>query len=143
MSILLTIYVAVLFFLLTPAILVRLPPSGSKRIVAAVHAIIFALIFHFTYVFVKRVDSLCEGIGEQYTDTEFKYKPSLGSSSIYGEVDIADYNRQYALFEEQQAALNKKKQENKANSASDKAAANKKDRESRGIQKNPRKKQNK
>lgn len=44
-----TFYAAVLFFLLTPAVLVRLPPKGGKFTVAAVHALVFALIFHFTH----------------------------------------------------------------------------------------------
>jgi hypothetical protein len=37
---------------LTPAVLVRLPPKGGKFTVAAVHAVVFALIFHFTHKFV-------------------------------------------------------------------------------------------
>ena len=47
-----TFYAAILFFVLTPAILVRLPPKGGKFTVAAVHALVFALIFHFTHKFV-------------------------------------------------------------------------------------------
>jgi hypothetical protein len=42
-------YVAVLFFLLTPNILLRLPPKGSKYTVAFIHAIVFSLIFHYTH----------------------------------------------------------------------------------------------
>ena len=49
MHVLMTLYVAFLFFVLTPSILVSLPPKGNKFTVAAVHAIIFALIFHFTH----------------------------------------------------------------------------------------------
>ena len=44
-----TIYCAVLFFVLTPGILVSLPPKSGKMVVAATHAVIFALIFHFTH----------------------------------------------------------------------------------------------
>ena len=47
-----TFYAAILFFVLTPAVLVRLPPKGGKFTVAAVHAVVFALIFHFTHKFV-------------------------------------------------------------------------------------------
>jgi hypothetical protein len=46
------LYVAALFFILTPGILLRLPPSGDKFTVAAVHAIVFALVWHFTHKFV-------------------------------------------------------------------------------------------
>ena len=47
-----TFYAAILFFVLTPAVLVRLPPKGGKFTVAAVHAVVFALFFHFTHKFV-------------------------------------------------------------------------------------------
>jgi hypothetical protein len=42
-------FLAVLFILLTPGVLLTIPPKGSKIIVAAViHGIIFAIIYHFT-----------------------------------------------------------------------------------------------
>jgi len=44
-----TIYSAILFFILTPGIFVRLPPKASNMVVTATHAVIFALIFHFTH----------------------------------------------------------------------------------------------
>lgn len=44
-----TVYAALLFFLLTPAVLLRLPPNGNKYLVALVHGLVFALIFHFTH----------------------------------------------------------------------------------------------
>lgn len=34
---------AVLFFLLTPGVLLSLPPGGSKLVVAATHAVVFAV----------------------------------------------------------------------------------------------------
>ncbi len=46
---LVTIYVALLFFVLTPGVLLSLPPKGDKFTVAAVHAIVFAVVLHFTY----------------------------------------------------------------------------------------------
>ena len=49
------LYIAVLFFVLTPGILVSLPSGGSKTTVAAVHALVFALIFHFTHKLVWNV----------------------------------------------------------------------------------------
>jgi uncharacterized transporter YbjL len=57
----LLLFVAVLFFLLTPSILVSLPAKGNKYVVAAVHAIIFALIFYFTYNYVAR-SNILEGM---------------------------------------------------------------------------------
>jgi hypothetical protein len=44
-----TLFTAILFFVLTPGILLRLPSNGSKYTVAAVHAVVFALVFHFTH----------------------------------------------------------------------------------------------
>jgi len=49
MNWLISLYVAVLFFVLTPGILVSLPPRSGKFVVAAFHALVFALLFHFTH----------------------------------------------------------------------------------------------
>ena len=59
-----TVYAALLFFLLTPAILLRLPPNGSKYTVAIVHALVFALIFHFTHKLVWQFSMSFEGFVE-------------------------------------------------------------------------------
>ena len=72
-----TIYAALLFFILTPAVLVRLPPKGGKYTVAAFHALVFALIFHFTAKFVWQVSRGLEGFQEgltwdKFTDAEKK-----------------------------------------------------------------------
>ena len=44
-----SLFVALLFVVLTPGILLRLPPNGSKLTVAIVHGIVFAVVFHFTH----------------------------------------------------------------------------------------------
>ena len=49
------LYLAVLFFVLTPGVLVSLPPGGSKLTVAIVHAVVFALVYHFTHKVVLRL----------------------------------------------------------------------------------------
>ena len=67
MSLLVTLYAALLFFLLTPAILVSLPPKGGKFTVAAVHALVFALIFHFTHKLVWRFGVSLEGMATKAT----------------------------------------------------------------------------
>ena len=64
MHVLMTLYVALLFFVLTPSILVSLPPKGNKFTVAAVHAVIFALIFHFSHKLVHGFLSGLEGFQE-------------------------------------------------------------------------------
>ena len=48
MNIVFTLYVALLFVLLTPGILLTLPPKGSKLVVAVVHGLVFAVILYFT-----------------------------------------------------------------------------------------------
>jgi hypothetical protein len=35
-----------LFVLLTPGVLVRLPPGGSKLVVVATHAVVFGLVYY-------------------------------------------------------------------------------------------------
>jgi len=48
-SLTIPIYAAVLFFILTPGVLVTLPPNSSKLVVAMVHTLVFFLLFFFTY----------------------------------------------------------------------------------------------
>jgi hypothetical protein len=43
------VFVVLLFVALTPGVLLRLPPGGSKLTVAAVHGVVFALVYHFTH----------------------------------------------------------------------------------------------
>ena len=54
MYILMSVYIFVLFFILTPGILLRLPPKGSKMTVALVHGGVFALIYHFTHRYISQ-----------------------------------------------------------------------------------------
>jgi hypothetical protein len=73
-----TIYVAVLFFVLTPGVLLSLPPKSSKLVVAATHAVVFALIWHFTHKIVWRMSVGHEGFKEGYNKnkiTNGSYKP--------------------------------------------------------------------
>jgi hypothetical protein len=44
-----SLFVALLFFVLTPGILLSLPAGGSKKMVAATHAVVFALVYHLTH----------------------------------------------------------------------------------------------
>ena len=51
---LMSLFVAALFFALTPGVLVSLPPRGSRLAVAATHAVVFAVVYHFTHKAVYR-----------------------------------------------------------------------------------------
>ena len=52
MDLLFTLYIVLLFFLLTPGVLLRLPPRGSTMTVAATHAIVFGIVWQLTHKFV-------------------------------------------------------------------------------------------
>jgi hypothetical protein len=56
------VYLAALFFVLTPGILLTLPKGGSKMLVAATHAVVFAAVWYFTRRFVL----------EKFQDEEYK-----------------------------------------------------------------------
>jgi len=56
-----TVYTAILFFLLSPGVLLSLPSKGGKYTVAIVHAIVFAIVWHFTHKFVWKL-SVSEGL---------------------------------------------------------------------------------
>ena len=49
MTLVMAAYVALLFILLTPGVLLSLPPGGSKLVVAGTHGAVFALVFCMTY----------------------------------------------------------------------------------------------
>ena len=49
MNLIMFIISALLFFILTPDILVCLPPGGSKIVVALTHAVIFGLVFTLSH----------------------------------------------------------------------------------------------
>jgi len=43
------LFSALLFFVLTPGILLSLPPNSGKYVVALVHALVFALVWSLTH----------------------------------------------------------------------------------------------
>ena len=49
------IYIFLLFVLLTPGILLSLPPKGSKWSMAIVHGLVFALVWCFTNNYVREM----------------------------------------------------------------------------------------
>lgn len=48
MNFVVALYAAILFFVLSPNVLLRLPKKGSVKVVAAVHAVVFGLLLFFT-----------------------------------------------------------------------------------------------
>jgi hypothetical protein len=49
MNLYVALYLALLFVVLTPGVLLSLPPGGSKLVVAATHGVVFAVVYHLTY----------------------------------------------------------------------------------------------
>jgi hypothetical protein len=67
MNVAMFVYAFLLFFVLTPGILLSLPPKGSKVVVALTHAFVFALVWHFTNKMVwKATSKMFEGMTEAY-----------------------------------------------------------------------------
>ena len=58
------LYTAVLFYVLTPGILLSLPPKSSKMVVAATHAFVFALVYKFTHKMAWKFSMRFEGFQE-------------------------------------------------------------------------------
>lgn len=58
MNVIMFLYVFLLFVLLTPGILLSLPPKGSKWSMAIVHGLVFALVFCFTKKYVWEVSMM-------------------------------------------------------------------------------------
>jgi len=73
MSILVIFYSILLFFLLTPGILITLPRKSSKTIVALTHAIVFGIIYHLTHQFVESLEGLTN---DEITNAEI-YKAQI------------------------------------------------------------------
>jgi hypothetical protein len=73
MSIVMFVYAFLLFFVLTPGILLSLPPKGSKIVVALTHAFVFALVWSFTNKMVRRAtQGLFEGMDEMSNEKKPK-----------------------------------------------------------------------
>jgi hypothetical protein len=68
-------YLAVLFVVLTPGVLLRLP-AGSKLAVAAAHGVVLALVWHFTHRMVDRLE------GFQIPDIEAAKAATMKAASM-------------------------------------------------------------
>jgi hypothetical protein len=49
MLVIMALFTMLLFYLLTPGVLLNIPKSGSLKQRALVHAVVFALIYSFTH----------------------------------------------------------------------------------------------
>jgi hypothetical protein len=77
------LYVVFLFVLLTPAILVRLPPKGNKWTVALVHGVLFSVILLLTNNFVSTFGKNLEGLSEKNLSDDLMNNTDVsGNSSV-------------------------------------------------------------
>lgn len=53
-----SLYAAVLFFVLTPGVLLSLPPGGSRTTVAPTHAVVFGVVWALTHKLVYKTVGL-------------------------------------------------------------------------------------
>jgi hypothetical protein len=53
------LYAAVLFYALTPGVLVSLPPGASRMTVNLTHAVVFGVVFVLTY------KTVCKALGDR------------------------------------------------------------------------------
>ena len=60
-SVLMALYVAVLFFVLAPGVLVTLPRGGNRNTVLATHALVAAVVFYFTHKMAWNLSVQLEG----------------------------------------------------------------------------------
>ena len=73
MNIIVALYSAVLFFLLSPNIVLRLPSNGSKMTVAMIHAAIFGIVLYFTQKMVWQFSTkMLEGVENMAKKTNLK-----------------------------------------------------------------------
>lgn len=69
MNLLMIAFTVILFVLLTPGVLLSLPPKGTLLTQAVVHGLVFALVYHFTHKAVwmwsKQMDGFDDMEGDQ------------------------------------------------------------------------------
>jgi len=55
MGILICLFIGLLFVLLTPGVLFKIPANGSIVTIAFIHGLIFAFLYYFTYEIVLKL----------------------------------------------------------------------------------------
>lgn len=79
------IFIAILFFLITPSILIRIPAKGSKRMVAFVHSLIFAFVVGIVMCFWQPKPEWKSSVQEGLTleqELELSISPSAAPAPV-------------------------------------------------------------
>ena len=80
MNLFLSLYLAALFVALTPGVLLTLPKGGARITVAVVHALVFAVIYHFTKDMVTLDSFSMDGFQNSYNPNQaLQYNNNLAS----------------------------------------------------------------
>jgi len=74
-----TALTALLFIVLTPGILVTIPPKGSKIVVALVHGLIFALVY---CIFHKALWHLTKKLEGFQNGSDYVFPPAIKNGDI-------------------------------------------------------------
>jgi hypothetical protein len=103
-----TICAGLLFFLLTPKVLLSLPPRGSKYVVALTHAIAFAFVFYYTLRFIVTKEGISPMTYQPDPETDNPSGPpsinacnypNVGKVNSKGQVCYHDDNNQTYYFD--------------------------------------------
>jgi hypothetical protein len=87
MNLIVALYSAVLFVILSPNVLLRIPSKGSKFLVAGVHAIVFGIVLYFTSGFIWRLSMRIEGFKEGAKPAKKSSPSAAKKSSTLGTQD--------------------------------------------------------
>jgi hypothetical protein len=80
MNLIVAIYAGLLFFLLSPNVLLRIPKKGSTKMVAFVHAIVFGITLFLTYKLIMWAMNKMSYSGKEGLDNP-ESQPALPASS--------------------------------------------------------------
>jgi len=73
-----SLFVVALFYVLTPGILVSLPPKGNKMVVALTHAIVFAIVYSIVHKMVaKACKKMYLNMGMEGFEEEDGFQPNF------------------------------------------------------------------
>jgi len=111
LPVLLFLYAALLFFVLSPGVLLRLPRKGSKMLVAGVHAVVFAFVWVLTagFVYHLKIGKL-EGMTSKGEDVKKSFQ-KLSKADQAELMEMLSKEHQKAVEKKEVTAVAKKELE--------------------------------
>jgi hypothetical protein len=82
MNLIVAIYAGLLFFLLSPNVLLRIPKKGSTKMVAFVHAIVFGITLFLSYKLIMWAMNQMSVSGKEGLDNPSPESPSAPLPSV-------------------------------------------------------------